>query len=316
MVDDSPQQRRTCATMTLHHRLLDTSPPYVEARDRIEDQAYRFEHGARFAERPGCTEIPVVVHVVWNADEHNISREQIDSQIEVLNQDFRMLNADITDVPAAFAARAADARIRFALADTDPDGEPTDGVVRVHSDSTDFDSSDEIKSDAAGGSSPWPTDRYLNIWVGRLRGGLLGYAQFPGGPATTDGVVVTTTAFGTTGTATAPFDRGRTATHEVGHWLNLRHIWGDDGDGCSGSDFVADTPNQGGPNYGTPSFPTLSCNNAPDGDMFMNYLDYVDDAAMSMFTHGQVVRMQATLTGPRIGLGRSVECESPTTSVE
>lgn len=317
MADDPLPQRRTCATMALHHRLLDTSPPYVEARDRIEDQAYRIEHGARVAERPGCTLIPVVVHVIWNSDEHNVSRAQIDSQIEVLNRDFRMRNADLADVPEVFAALAADARIRFALADTDPAGEPTDGIVRVRSTRADFDSSDAIKSDATGGSSPWPTDRYLNIWVGRLRGGLLGYAQFPGGPTATDGVVVTTAAFGTTGTATAPFDRGRTTTHEVGHWLDLRHIWGDDGDGCSGSDFVADTPNQGGPNYGVPTFPTISCSNGPNGDMFMNYLDYVDDAAMVMFTSGQVARMQAALTGPRAALGTTVACddESATATV-
>ncbi len=142
----------------------------------------------------------------------------------------------------------------------------------------------------------------------QLTGGLLGYAQFPGGPAATDGVVALHSAFGTTGTAAAPFNLGRTTTHEVGHWLNLRHIWGDDGNGCSGSDFVADTPNQGGPNYGTPTFPRVSCDNGPNGDMFMNYMDYVDDAAMVMFSTGQVTRMQATLDGLRSTIGTSIPC--------
>jgi hypothetical protein len=138
--------------------------------------------------------------------------------------------------------------------------------------------------------------------VCQLSGGLLGYAQFPGGPAQTDGVVIRHSGFGTTGTAAAPFDRGRTATHEIGHWANLFHIWGDDGTGCNGTDEVADTPNQADENYGCPTFPSISCNNGPNGDMFMNYMDYVDDEAMVMFTAGQVSRMNATLAGPRKAL--------------
>jgi len=110
--------------------------------------------------------------------------------------------------------------------------------------------------------------------------------------------VVTHTGFGTKGTAAAPFNLGRTTTHEIGHYLNLRHIWGDTPD-CSGSDFVADTPNAEDANYGKPTFPSISCNNAPHGDMFMNYMDYVDDKAMFMFTAGQVARMLTTLAGPR-----------------
>jgi len=141
------------------------------------------------------------------------------------------------------------------------------------------------------------------MWVCSLGGGLLGYAQFPGGPSRTDGIVILNRAFGTAGTATAPFHLGRTATHEVGHWLNLRHIWGDTED-CSGTDFVADTPNAQHPNYGKPRFPHVSCQNGPNGDMFMNYMDYVDDDAMFMFTAQQVVRMQASLDGPRATIGR------------
>jgi hypothetical protein len=141
----------------------------------------------------------------------------------------------------------------------------------------------------------------LNVWVCPLGGGLLGYAQFPGGPALTDGVVVNYRAFGAGGTAEAPFDLGRTLTHEVGHYLNLRHIWGDTPD-CSGSDSVDDTPNCAGPNFGTPTFPVVTCNNGPNGDMFMNYMDYVDDAAMVMFTTQQVVRMRTALETMRAGL--------------
>ena len=155
-----------------------------------------------------------------------------------------------------------------------------------------------MKSSRRGGVDPWPTDRYLNMWVCNLGEGLLGYAQFPGGPAKTDGVVVLYSAFGSRGTVRAPFDQGRTTTHEIGHYLGLRHIWGDRND-CSGNDFVADTPPARQANMGKPRFPNITCNNGPNGDMFMNYMDYVDDAAMFMFTAGQVARMNATLAGPR-----------------
>src|SRR5262249_31419652 len=134
-----------------------------------------------------------------------------------------------------------------------------------------------------------------------LGNGLLGYAQFPGGARATDGVVILHAAFGTTGTAQEPFNLGRTATHEVGHYLNLRHIWGDAED-CTGTDYVDATPNAQHPNYHTPEYPHISCNNGPDGDMFMNYMDYVDDATMVMFTRGQAMRMQAALDGPRVSL--------------
>jgi hypothetical protein len=134
-----------------------------------------------------------------------------------------------------------------------------------------------------------------------LGGGLLGYAQFPGGPQATDGVVINYLAFGTIGTAQAPFNKGRTATHEIGHYFNLRHIWGDTPD-CSGSDMVADTPNCAGANFGTPAWPHITCNNGPNGDMFMNYMDYTDDAAMFMFTTQQVLRMRTALDSARSGL--------------
>jgi len=250
----------------------------------------------------GITTIPVVVHVVYNTPSENISNAQIKSQIAVLNRDFRATNKDKTKVPAVWRGLVANARIRFALAAKDPDGEPTSGITRTKTTRTSFGTGDTVKSAATGGANPWPADKYLNIWVCTLAGGLLGYAQFPGGPRKTDGVVILNTAFGTKGTTTAPFNWGRTTTHEIGHWLNLRHIWGDDFR-CEGSDFVADTPNQEGPNYGKPTFPHISCNNGPNGDMFMNYMDYVDDAAMFMFTPQQAARMHAALDGPRSLIG-------------
>jgi pregnancy-associated plasma protein-A len=293
MADDDRPNRRTCATMAVHERLLRTVEGYAEARAEIENHALRAIVSGS-AGRTGCTEIPVVVHVVYKTDEQNISDAQIASQLEVLNADFRKRNADAANVPAPFAPLASDARIQFALSE----------VTRTKTTEDSFSDDDGVKRVAKA----LPADTYLNLWVCQLGGGLLGYAQFPGGPADTDGVVILHSGFGTTGTAAAPFDLGRTTTHEVGHWLNLRHIWGDDGTGCAGDDFVPDTPNQGGPNYGTPAFPTVSCDNGPNGDMFMDYMDYVDDAAMFLFTTGQVTRMQATLDGSRSAIGKAIPC--------
>ena len=305
-------QQRTCGTMSVHYRLLTTDLTYARNRREIEDRSLEYARRGIDAARAGIAVIPVVVHVVHNpsSPEQNISEAQIRSQIDVLNRDFRKQNPDIVSIPAAFQPVAADTRIEFVFATTDPNGNPTNGITRTTTTATGFIDDDRVKSVATGGANPWSSDRYLNIWVCLLNGGLLGYAQFPGGPAATDGVVITHTGFGTTGTAAAPFNLGRTATHEIGHWLNLRHIWGDDGNGCNGSDFVDDTPNQAGANTGLPSFPHVTCSNAPNGDMFMNYMDYTDDAGMFMFTTGQVVRMQAALDIERSSIGTNTPIPS------
>jgi hypothetical protein len=186
--------------------------------------------------------------------------------------------------------------------------------VRVQTSVNGFSTNDNVKFSSTGGSNIWNRDKYLNIWVCNLSSGLLGYAQFPGGPANTDGVVIDFQAFGTNGTAQAPFNLGRTATHEVGHWLNCYHIWGDDGTACTGTDQVSDTPNQADENYGCPVFPVISCNNGPNGDMFMNYMDYTDDGCMNVFTTGQKNRMQALFAsgGFRSPLTTSNGCQAPT----
>jgi hypothetical protein len=257
---------------------------------------------------PQVITIPVVVHVVYNTQVQNISDEQINSQISILNEDYRMRNSDIGSVPEPFRTFCADSFIEFKLACRDPSGKSTNGITRTRTDVNSFDTNDTIKYSSKGGADAWPSDKYLNIWVCKLGGGVLGYAQFPGGPNDTDGVVITYTAFGNMGTAASPFNLGRTATHEVGHWLNLYHIWGDDTwlpKPCSGSDNVEDTPNQEGENYGRPTFPHISCSNSPNGDMFVNYMDYTDDGSMYMFTKGQVSRIEATLNGPRLSLTHS-----------
>jgi len=294
-------KRRMCGTMSVHHRLLEMDPAFRQRQMTLEHATMR-RLATGVVARTGVTTIPTVVHVVYNSAAENISVAQIRSQISVLNRDYRATNPDKSKVPSVFGGLVADARVQFALATKDPKGKKTTGITRTKTTKTSFGDDDSVKAAATGGASAWPSSRYLNIWVCTLGGGLLGYAQFPGGPAKTDGVVILNTAFGNTGTATAPFDLGRSATHEVGHWLNLRHIWGDTED-CSGTDFVADTPNAAGPNFGKPKFPHVSCSNGPNGDMFMNYMDYVDDDSMFMFTTQQVVRMQAALDGARSSIG-------------
>ena len=305
--------RRTCGTQEVHQRLLRAVPEYVERRAAIESSIWAYANAFEaFDEaRAGVIVIPVVMHVVWHTDGDNISDEQVKSQIDVLNADYRKANADIEATPEVFKSLCADAQVEFALATVDPTGAPTDGIVRVQTEVESFGTDDAVKATATGGSDAWPADSYLNIWACNLGGGLLGYAQFPGGPAETDGVVILSSAIGTTGSVAAPFNLGRTTTHEVGHWLNLRHIWGDDGDGCGGSDLVADTPNCAGPNYGAPDFPHVTCQNGPNGDLFMNYMDYVDDAVMVMFTTEQVARMRAAIDLSRSTIGATKPATDP-----
>ena len=293
--------------MEVHRRLLNVSVTYQERRALIDNRALAYEARTRAIARSGLLTIPVVVHVVHNPADpaQNVSVAQIESQIDVLNEDFRANNPDVTKVPGVWTNRVADCNIEFRLASQDPDGDPTDGITWTASTVPFFTTElDDVKSSSTGGATPWPSDDYLNLWVchdlrDSIGRSLLGYAQFPGGPPTTDGVVIASFCFGKGGTAQAPFDLGRTATHEIGHWLDLRHIWGDDRGSCSGSDMVEDTPNQADATFNRPTFPQISCNNGPDGNMFMNYMDYTDDAAMFMFTEGQSRRMDACLDGAR-----------------
>lgn len=284
-------RRRMCGTMAAHMRLLESYAPFRSRQARLEVASVERRSAAAAAVQPKLVTVAVVVNVVHRTDEQNVSDAQVRSQIAALNRDFAAKNPDRRNVPGPWRGLVADARVRFRLART----------TRTRTARASFPTDDSVKRAASGGVPPFEPRSHLNIWVCALAGGVLGYAQFPGGPLATDGVVVDYRAFGTKGTARAPFDLGRTTTHEVGHYFNLRHIWADTED-CSGSDYVADTPNAAGPNYGSPRFPKISCDNGPNGDMFMNYMDYVDDAAMCLFTAQQVVRMRAALERGRRGL--------------
>lgn len=285
------QLRRNCGAMAAHMMLLEKFPSFRANQMRLEGATARRRELRYDAKTAKLITIKTVVHVLYKTEDQNVSDAQIKSQIAILNKDFRAKNPDKSKVPAPFKGLVADSRIEFNLVK----------VTRTQTTVAAFSHDDKMKRASTGGIAPVSPKTHLNIWVCVLGGGLLGYAQFPGGPQGTDGVVINYQAFGSTGTAVAPFNKGRTATHEVGHYLNLRHIWGDTPD-CSGSDLVADTPNCAGPNFGTPTFPVITCGNGPNGDMFVNYMDYTDDAAMFMLTTQQVVRMRTTLDTTRKGL--------------
>jgi hypothetical protein len=290
--DSNPPRQRRCGATPVQARILELNPQ-LRMRQLELERATRARMATDEVVRRGLLTIPVIVHVVYNTEEQNISDAQIQSQMAVLNQDFRATNPDIANVPSVWRPLATDAQLEFRLTD----------VTRTHTNRTEFTDNDEVKFAATGGHDVVDPDRTLNIWVCNLTP-WLGYAQFPGMPPETDGAVILYTAFGTEGTAADPFNLGRTTTHELGHYLNLHHIWGDSQvPNCSDDDFVADTPGQLGPNFSKPSFPTISCSTGPNGDMFMNYMDYVDDDTMFMFTAQQVLRMRTALSTQRPNLG-------------
>ena len=302
------QSGRTCGSMDhLQHQIAED--PTVETRmQQIENATSQWLSDP--SHRTGAIiTIPVVVHVIYNTAAQNISDAQIQSQIDVLNEDFRKLNADASLTPSIFSALATDCQIQFCLAQRDPNGNATTGIVRKSTTTTAFTTNDNMKRTANGGDDAWNTTQYLNLWSCNMSGGILGYAQFPGGTASTDGVVILYSAFGRTGTVSAPYNKGRTATHEVGHWLNLRHIWGD---ATCGSDLVNDTPTHNTANYGCPTYPHLSTCTGTPTEMTMNYMDYTDDACMYMFTAGQSARMTAAINTSRTGLLTSLGCTPPT----
>lgn len=267
--------KRGCATDEVFKAQLQADPSLAARMNQIEVHANEFDLSqARLVN--GQIVIPVVVNVLYKTNAENISDAQIQSQIDVLNRDFNATNPDFANVPSVFAGVKANVGIRFEL----------DQVRRKYVNKTSWGTADQMKKSA--GLTPLSPTTKLNLWVCTIGGGILGYAQFPGGSSATDGVVIDSKYLGTTGTATYPFNLGRTATHEVGHWLNLRHIWGD---ANCGTDYVADTPTHNTANYGVPSYPHYSTCSGNPIEMTMNYMDYSDDRGLYMFTNGQKSRM-------------------------
>lgn len=294
-------------------------PNLAAIRNSIEEHtAHWISENMESTSRAVIT-IPVVVHVVYNTSSENISDAQVISQITALNEDYSGQNSDVGDVPGVWTNLVADSEIQFALAERTPNGFETDGITRTQTDVTDWNGSDNVKYTSLGGHDAWPNTMYLNIWVCNIGGGLLGFAYPPGFNPELDGVVVGYRFFGTEGpNLHNTYDLGRTATHEVGHYLNLDHPWGPGGTNtnCNASDQVADTPVQEEWNYSCETFPHVSCSNGPNGDMFMNYMDYSDDDCLVFFTNGQKARMLAILNGIRSALKTSNGLTPPMVGIQ
>jgi hypothetical protein len=310
--------QRSCATTQYWQSQLNNDVALRMRYTQLENSAKarssisKKEQGSDVADVPLIT-IPVVIHVLYNNEEQNISNAQIQSQLNILNKDFRKLNEDTARIPAFFAPLAADCRIRFELAKSDPAGRATTGIIRKKTDHLYWQQDDKMKFSASGGNDAWNSRYYLNIWVCNLTKSLLGYSTFPGASPEKDGVVIRTDVFGATGNNSSAYNKGRTTTHEVGHWLNLKHLWGDTD--C-GSDDVEDTPPQKTYSSGCSSFPRISangCNQSPGGDMFMNFMDFSDDACLHMFTYGQRQRIHDLFaaSGPRETILYSTALQEP-----
>jgi len=270
--------QRKCATQDVFEAQLAADPTLANRMSEIEAFTQKTILTKRLVN--GSIEIPIVVNVLYRTTDENISDAQIQSQIDILNKDFNALNSDYNSVPSIFENLKAKVGITFVL----------DQVIRKSTTKKSWGTNDVMKKTNRGGLAPVSPKTKLNLWVCTIGGGILGYAQFPGGSSATDGVVIDSRYFGLSGTANAPYNLGRTATHEIGHWMNLRHIWGD---ASCGNDLVADTPTHDSPNYGVPVFPHYSTCTGKPVEMTMNYMDYTDDNAMYMFTLGQKSRISA-----------------------
>jgi len=272
--------QRNCGSKEVLNRQLAENPSLAAKMEEIERFTQEYVSGQRLLP-DGTIEIPVVVNVLYKTTAENIPLTQIQSQIDILNQDFGASNNDYNNTPSIFQnLRSGNTGIRFVL----------DQVIRKSTTKTSWRTNDDMKRTTKGGLNPTSPTTKLNIWVCNLSNNILGYAQFPGGSSATDGVVLDNNCVGVASSNFSTYNKGRTATHEVGHWLGLRHIWGDQ---TCGSDLVSDTPNHNTANYGCPSYPHYStCNGAPV-EMTMNYMDYTDDNCMYMFTLGQKTRMNS-----------------------
>lgn len=297
-------QSQYCGTDDYMDNLFKEHPEYKISYD--QNNAVIFSKQKSSTSISGIIRIPVVVHVVYKNSTENISDNQIHTQIWALNEDFRKNNPDINKIPVDFKSLAADVGIEFYLATKDENNNPTTGITRTYTtvEYFTYKEGEKVKYNSTGGHSIWDRSKYLNIWVCDVKDGLLGYTANFNFPKEVDGVVIDYKCFGQIGTAITPHNLGRVTTHEIGHWLGLKHIFSkdEDGDGngdCIDSDGIDDTPIQANYNTGCPAYPKTSCDNSPFGEMFMNYMDYTDDACKFMFTTGQKEVMHSAILNYR-----------------
>ncbi|SEW44671.1 Por secretion system C-terminal sorting domain-containing protein [Chitinophaga sp. YR573] len=309
--------QRNCGTETSILQQIQANPALLQVRQAKEaslrEATLRMKQMKALAKTSYSTvTIPVVVHIVLK-NPANVTDAQVLSQIATLNEDYIAGNADMSQLPAAWQPLVGNSSLQFCLAQRTPDGNPTDGIDRVTTTKNSFsidNAAQAVKFASTGGADIWDNTRYLNIWVCDLSGDYLGVATFPGlYPANQEGVAVDYVAFGSTGTATSPYNKGRTAVHEIGHYFTLRHTWGDES-ACAADDGIDDTPLQGTNTYGCPVFPKKDqCSVDSPGIMFNNYMDYSDDACMLLFTSEQVDRMRVSLDADHASLLTSDGCQ-------
>ena len=248
-----------------------------------------------YAQNEEIMTIRTVFHVVYASGEQNISEDQIRSQLQVLNRDYRGLNRDSDQTQEAFKNVVSDARIQFVLADLDENGSATDGITRTSTTHGPFGNNDLYQT-ALGGIDPWDPNKYLNIWVADLAPGILGNAS-PPGSTDFDGVTIDYENLGIGSTAIAPYNAGRTVTHEIGHWLGLSHLWGETGD-CDGDDGLDDTPNMTR-TFGDCNLSQSTCGST---DMVQNFMNLEVDACLTFFTLDQTNLIRSTLLNQRSGV--------------
>ncbi|MEI9810458.1 MAG: M43 family zinc metalloprotease [Bacteroidota bacterium] len=284
--------QRACSTSEYQQNEITKDPSIALQVNKIE-QFIQAQIANRQAAAPNARlqhmviRIPVVVHILYHQPAENISDQRVYSEIDMLNQCFRRTNADSSKTPAAFKSLAADCEIEFQLAISDPRRKSTSGIIRKYTPIAEWEADDKMKFSEQMGDDAWDSRSYLNIWVCNIRR-VAGYSSVPGGPADKDGIAIDCGVFGTN--TASGYEMGKTAVHETGHWLGLKHIWGD---ALCGDDLVDDTPKQGNFTTGCPGGIRISCSNGQKGDMYMNYMDYTNDACVNLFTEGQKIRMRA-----------------------
>jgi len=302
--------QRACVTSVYLQQEQARFPQIGQQIERIEsfiDQRMQLASAGRLQGGQSVIKIPVVVHILYHQPKENIPDSRVHAQILALNESFRRRAADTVNTPAIFRSVAADCEIEFVLATSDPVFRATNGIVRKYTPITQWEMDDQMKFEASLGSNAWDPSGYLNIWVCNIKG-VAGYSTWPGSEAAKDGIVINYKYFGPN---TMPgYEMGKTAVHEAGHWLGLKHIWGDEN--C-GNDFVHDTPKQSFYNIGCPTGTRVSCGNGPKGDMYMNYMDFTDDRCTNLFTEGQKARMHTLFEpgGPRHSLLSSTGLDEP-----
>ncbi|MEO8405981.1 MAG: M43 family zinc metalloprotease [Chitinophagaceae bacterium] len=297
-----------CSSFTYQQQQSLVDPSFKTKMQAVETFIQQQKTTGSYAtQRGGSTyviTIPVVVHVLYHTSDENVPDQFIINQLKTMTDCYRRLNADSVNTPDRFKALAADCEIEFKLAISDPNRKATSGIIRKYTNTTKWMSDDKMKFASTGGDDAWDSKSYLNVWVCNLNY-VLGYATFPGGDATKDGVVINYNAM----------KWNKTMVHETGHWFGLHHTWGDSD--C-GDDYVDDTPKQSSPTPGCPSGIRLSCNNGPNGDMYMNYMDVTGDACTNLFTEGQKARIRAIFEtgGARNAILTSYALKTPTTTSE